>query len=249
MITGCLFAYSPLFLTKFRITLLKVNTVNFDKDVKMKVAIVNYGMGNLHSVLKSVQAAGQLQQIKAEIMLTSEPDEVYAADKIIFPGQGAMPDCMAALLKSGLAEALMDGLQRKPFFGICVGAQLLFEHSEEGNTSGLGWFPGCVKRFQSTVAVNNRPLKIPHMGWNRVHQTQQHPLFAGISQNEWFYFVHSYYLAPQESSLVLGISDYGEDFACIVGRDNVFATQFHTEKSHVAGLQLLGNFLKWDGTQ
>ncbi|PIT62624.1 imidazole glycerol phosphate synthase subunit HisH [Snodgrassella alvi] len=214
----------------------------------MKVAIVNYGMGNLHSVLHSVQAANQLQQKPAEIILTAEPDEVYAADKIIFPGQGAMPDCMSALLQSGLAEALTDGLRRKPFFGICVGAQLLFEFSEEGDTAGLGWFQGTVLRFQSTLGADGRPLKIPHMGWNRVHQTQNHPLFAGVAQNEWFYFVHSYYLLPHDSSIVMGKADYGNDFACIVGRDNVFATQFHTEKSHMAGLQLLSNFLRWDGT-
>ncbi|PIT09818.1 imidazole glycerol phosphate synthase, glutamine amidotransferase subunit [Snodgrassella alvi] len=214
----------------------------------MKVAIVNYGMGNLHSVLHSVQAANQLQQMQAEIILTARPDEVYAADKIIFPGQGAMPDCMAALQQSGLAEALMDGLRSKPFFGICVGAQLLFDFSEEGNTVGLGWFQGTVQRFQNASDADGRLLKIPHMGWNRVHQIQNHPLFASIEQDEWFYFVHSYYLLPQDSSIVMGKADYGSDFACIVGKDNVFATQFHTEKSHVAGLQLLGNFLRWDGT-
>lgn len=216
--------------------------------MKMKVAIVNYGMGNLHSVLKSVQAANQLQQMQVEVILTTEPDEVYQADKIIFPGQGAMPDCMAALQRSGLADALEDGLRRKPFFGICVGAQLLFECSEEGNTAGLGWFQGTVPHFQAALSTDGRPLKIPHMGWNRVHQMQEHPLFAGVAQDEWFYFVHSYYLRPEDPSIILGTADYAGDFACIVGRDNVFATQFHSEKSHAAGLQLLGNFLRWDGT-
>lgn len=212
----------------------------------MKVAVVDYGMGNLHSVLKSVQAAQKLAGTDAGIFLTDKPEEVFAADKIIFPGQGAMPDCMNALQKSGLGEAVSDGLKNKPFFGICVGAQLLFDHSEEGDTAGLGWFAGHVKRF----AANRRDadggkLKVPHMGWNAVHQTQSHPLFAGIAQDTRFYFVHSYYFAPENSGIVLGTSEYPEEFACIVGKDNVFATQFHTEKSHEGGLLLLRNFLNW----
>ena len=135
----------------------------------MKVAIVDYGMGNLHSVLKSVQAAQVLSNQNAEVYLTSRPEEVMAADKVIFPGQGAMPDCMSALKASGLGGAVSDGLKNKPFFGICVGAQLLFEHSEEGNTDGLGWFEGQVKRFlpNQTDAQGGR-LKVPHMGWNTV---------------------------------------------------------------------------------
>lgn len=212
----------------------------------MKVAVVDYGMGNLHSVLKSVQTAQQLSGITAEIVLTDRAEEVAAADRIVFPGQGAMPDCMAALERSGLGEALADGLKNKPFFGICVGAQLLFEHSEEGDTAGLGWFGGEVKRFAAGLhdEAGNR-LKVPHMGWNRVRQTRAHPLFDGIGDGERFYFVHSYYFAPQNREIVLGESDYPQPFACVVGRDNVFATQFHTEKSHQAGLLLLKNFLGW----
>ena len=162
----------------------------------MKVAVVDYGMGNLHSVLKSVQAAQSLSGKTAEIYLTDRPEDVSAADKIIFPGQGAMPDCMAALRKSGLGEAVADGLENKPFFGICVGAQLLFEHSEEGDTAGLGRFKGRVKRFlpNQTDAQGNR-LKVPHMGWNTVCQTRPHPLFKDIAPNSRFYFVHSYYFA------------------------------------------------------
>ena len=214
----------------------------------MKIAIVDYGMGNLHSVLKSAQAAQQRAGVSADIVLTDNPDIVYQADKVIFPGQGAMPDCMAALQKSGLGEAVADGLQNKPFFGICVGAQLLFDVSEEGNTAGLGWFSGSVKRFANGLQdAQGDKLKVPHMGWNQVHQTRAHPLFADVAQDARFYFVHSYYFAPSDTSIVLGSSDYPESFACVVGRDNVFATQFHTEKSHDAGLQLLQNFMLWDG--
>lgn len=214
----------------------------------MKVAIVDYGMGNLHSVLKSVQAARELAGVPAEIVLTDQPEIVWAADKVIFPGQGAMPDCMAALQRSGLGEAVQHSLANKPFFGICVGAQLLFDHSEEGNTAGLGWFAGEVKRFAANQhdAQGNK-LKVPHMGWNTVHQTQAHPLFQDVAQDTRFYFVHSYYFAPVDDALILGSSDYPTPFACIVGKDNVFATQFHTEKSHDGGLLLLRNFLHWNG--
>ena len=214
----------------------------------MKVAIVDYGMGNLHSVLKSVQAARELAGVPAEIVLTDQPEIVWAADKVIFPGQGAMPDCMAALQRSGLGEAVQHSLANKPFFGICVGAQLLFDHSEEGNTAGLGWFAGEVKRFAANQhdAQGNK-LKVPHMGWNTVHQTQAHPLFKDVAQDTRFYFVHSYYFAPADDALIFGSSDYPTPFACIVGKDNVFATQFHTEKSHDGGLLLLRNFLHWNG--
>ena len=214
----------------------------------MKTVIVDYGMGNLRSVLNSVREAERLAGTGTEIVLSARPEDVAAADKIIFPGQGAMPDCMAALQRSGLGEAVSDGLKNKPFFGICVGAQLLFEHSEEGDTAGLGWFAGEVKRF--SVNVRDRDggrLKVPHMGWNTVHQTKPHPLFRDIPQDSRFYFVHSYYFALQNSEIVLATSDYPDSFACIVGRDNVFATQFHTEKSHDAGLLLLRNFLHWNG--
>ena len=212
----------------------------------MKTAIVDYGMGNLHSVLKSVQTAQALSGKADEIYLTARPEDILAADKIIFPGQGAMPDCMAALRQSGLGEAVEDGLKNKPFFGICVGAQLLFEHSEEGDTDGLGWFKGRVKRFPANQTdANGGRLKVPHMGWNTVRQTHPHPLFKDIGQETRFYFVHSYYFAPEDPETVLATSEYPNEFACIVGKDNVFATQFHTEKSHDAGLLLLRNFLGW----
>ena len=214
----------------------------------MKIAIVDYGMGNLHSVLKSAQTAQKLADVNAEIVLTDQPEIIFAADKVIFPGQGAMPDCMSALQKSGLREAVADGLKNKPFFGICVGAQLLFEHSEEGDTAGLGWFGGEVKRFAANHHdAAGTKLQIPHMGWNNVYQTQAHPLFKDINQDTRFYFVHSYYFVPKDKRIILGKSDYPHEFACVVGKDNVFATQFHAEKSHDAGLLLLRNFLHWNG--
>lgn len=214
---------------------------------EMKTAIIDYGMGNLHSILKSVQTAAQLNNASTheEIILTADADVVRTADKVIFPGQGAMRDCMAALNRSGLRQAVEESLQNKPFFGVCVGAQLLFEHSEEGNTEGLGWFKGQVKRFASNLQYNGERLKVPHMGWNTVRQTQAHPLFDGIADPEYFYFVHSYHFAPQDGQIILGECNYPNPFACIVGKDNVFATQFHTEISHNAGLRLLQNFLKW----
>ncbi|WP_024304365.1 imidazole glycerol phosphate synthase subunit HisH [Pseudogulbenkiania sp. MAI-1] len=212
----------------------------------MKVAVIDYGMGNLHSVLKSVEA---VNEVGAEVFLTRDPEAIVKADKVVFPGQGAMPDCMRELNSYGLAEAVIETTKSKPFFGICVGAQLLFEHSEEGDTPGLGLFPGKVVRFaDGMVDANGDRLKVPHMGWNRVFQTARHPLFAGIEDGERFYFVHSYHFAPADAGLTLAESEYPGRFSCIVGRDNVFATQFHTEKSHRAGLQMMKNFLAWDGS-
>ena len=214
----------------------------------MKIAIVDYGMGNLHSVLKSVLFVVQHTKSPVEVVLTPHPDEVLSADKVIFPGQGAMPDCMKSLQQSGLGEAVAISLKNKPFFGICVGAQLLFEMSEEGNTRGLGHFSGSVKRFHQPLQdLNGNRLKVPHMGWNTVRQCQNHPLFKDLKDNAYFYFVHSYYFAPNDKSIVLGESDYPTPFACIVGKDNVFATQFHTEKSGDNGLLLLKNFIEWHG--
>ena len=212
----------------------------------MKTAIIDYGMGNLHSVFQSVQAAAERERITTDIVLTSRASDIFAADRVLFPGQGAMPDCMAALQRSGLDDAVRHALRNKPFFGICVGAQLLFEYSEEGNTQGLGWFSGSVKRFvaNQTDTQGNR-LKVPHMGWNTIHQTQPHSLFKHIAQDSYCYFVHSYYIVPTLPEITLATSEYPHSFACIVGKDNVFATQFHSEKSHDSGLQLLQNFLTW----
>ena len=212
----------------------------------INVAVIDYGMGNLRSVLNSVEA---VNDGSARIELPRDPDVVLRADKVVFPGQGAMPDCMRELHACGMAEAVLESTRNKPFFGICVGAQLLFDSSEEGDTPGLGLFRGKVKRFADGMrdAAGAR-LKVPHMGWNRVMQTRPHPMFAGIEDGERFYFVHSYYFAPEDPALTLGESEYPERFSCIVGCENVFATQFHTEKSHRAGLQMMKNFLAWDGT-
>lgn len=211
----------------------------------MKVVIVDYGMGNLHSVLKSAQTVAPSG---ANIFLSHLPEEIQSADKVIFPGQGAMPDCMNALNQSGLGDALQDAFKNKPFFGICVGAQLLFDASEEGNTKGLGWFKGQVKNFRQPLLNHaGERLKVPHMGWNNVHQVTPHPLFKDIAQDERFYFVHSYYFAPEDSNCILASTDYPNSFSSAVGKENVFATQFHPEKSHHAGLKLMQNFLGWDG--
>ncbi len=212
----------------------------------MKLAIIDYGMGNLHSVLKSAEQVNQDKH--TQIVVTSDPKTVLAADKVIFPGQGAMPDCMKSLQAHGLDEAVQRSLKNKPFFGICVGAQLLFELSEEGNTKSLGWCQGSVKRFaQPLTDAQGRILKVPHMGWNNVRQSVAHSLFQHIAQDERFYFVHSYYFSPTDPGMILGTTDYPNAFASVIGKDNVFATQFHPEKSHHAGLAMMANFLRWDG--
>lgn len=214
----------------------------------MEIAVVDYGMGNIHSTIKSVEYAVSNSPISAKVILAKTPEQVKNADKIIFPGQGAMPDCMKSLKQSGLDEIILESLNNKPFLGICVGAQLLFEFSEEGDTAGLGFFKGRVKRFANNLFdLQQQKLKVPHMGWNTVRQTKSHPLFQGIDNLAHFYFVHSYYFSPQDSEIVLGVSEYPDEFACVVGRDNVFATQFHTEKSGDNGLQLLKNFVSWNG--
>lgn len=212
---------------------------------KPTIAVVDYGMGNLRSVTKALEhvAAG-----RAGVTLTAQPEVVRAADKVVFPGQGAMKDCMAGLSDSGLKDAVLEAAASKPFFGVCVGAQLLLEHSEEGDTPALGLYAGQVRRFPDglTDAAGAR-LKVPHMGWNEVWQTAHHPLFAGVADGSRFYFVHSYYMAPADATLSLGHAEYPFAFSAVIGRDNVFATQFHPEKSAAAGLKLLENFIAWDG--
>ncbi|MDW5415412.1 imidazole glycerol phosphate synthase subunit HisH [Iodobacter sp. CM08] len=211
----------------------------------MKIAVVDYGMGNLRSVTKALEhVAGDL----ANIVLTADPAIVAAADKVVFPGQGAMPDCMKELTERGLKQAVLDAAQNKPFLGICVGAQLLFESSEEGHTAGLGVFKGKVVRFpkEKMLDAQGQKLKVPHMGWNEMFKVQDHPLWAGIADGERFYFVHSYHFQPNEDIAVLE-SAYPYRFAAAVARDNIFAIQCHPEKSHHAGLSLLKNFVNWNG--
>lgn len=208
------------------------------------VAIIDYGMGNLRSVCKALEhvASG------ASVVVTSDPDVVRASARVVFPGQGAMPDCMNELAARGLREAVLEASQSKPFLGICVGEQMLFEHSEEGDVPGLGVFAGLVVRFppaESMKTADGGHLKVPHMGWNRVNQTLAHPLWAGIETGERFYFVHSYHVVPADSALEAAHTEYGVRFTCAVSRDNIFAVQFHPEKSASAGLKLLSNFIAW----
>lgn len=208
----------------------------------MSIAVIDYGMGNLRSVAKALEhvAGGQA------VTVTADPATVAKAERVVFPGQGAMPDCMRELDARGLRQAVLEAARDKPFLGICIGLQMLFGHSEEGNVPGLGVFAGEVKRFPGAamVAVDGAPLKVPHMGWNQVQQVR-HPLWADIANGARFYFVHSYCVHPQDKALTKGTTEYGVPFTCAVGRDNIFAVQFHPEKSARDGLQLLKNFVQW----
>lgn len=207
------------------------------------IAILDYGMGNLRSVAQAMRTAAP----EVNVIITGEPDAVRAADKLILPGQGAIPDCMANLRDSGLLEALTEGAKNKPLLGVCVGEQMLFGAAEEGDSHGLGWLDGTVVRFRMDGAVdaNGAKLKVPHMGWNRVKQSRSHALWVGVPDEAYFYYVHSYYVQPADASLTVGTSVYGSEFTCAVARDNVFATQFHPEKSGAYGLQVYRNFADW----
>ena len=214
---------------------------------KVDIAVVDYGMGNLRSVSKAVEhvASGK------SVVVTSDPKLIQNAHRVVFPGQGAMPDCMRELAARNLRKAIIDAAKNKPFLGICIGMQLLFEHSEEGDTAGLGLLKGNVKRFAEKLTDNaGDKLKVPHMGWNQVFQTtnkqkQVHALWADIEDATRFYHVHSYYAAPLDSAVTAGETEYPNRFTSAVARDNIFATQFHVEKSAQAGLQLLRNFVNW----
>ncbi len=244
------------------------------------IAVIDYGMGNLRSVHNALMAVAP----KASIVVTDDPAVVAKAGRVVFPGQGAMPDCMRELDSRNLRQTVLDAAHNKPFLGICIGLQMLFEHSTEGDVPGLGVFPGQVVRFEHNLhdAQGNR-LKVPHMGWNQVHQIfshlpqggasvalfplpnpppggegtmvaptvgvsakVHHPMWKNIAQDERFYFVHSYYVKPADDIYVQAVSDYPQPFVCAVARDNLFAVQFHPEKSHKAGLQLLENFVNWN---
>jgi glutamine amidotransferase len=207
------------------------------------IAVVDYGMGNLRSVSKALEHVAP----GAEVRVTADPLAVRAAERVVFPGQGAMPDCMRELEASGLRGAVEEAARAKPFLGICIGLQMLFERSEEGDVAGLGLLPGRVRRFPAELMHDaaGTKLKVPHMGWNEVRQAEGHPLWAGIADDARFYFVHSYFVEAGEPGLVAGFAVYGFPFTCAVARDNIFATQFHPEKSHAAGLRLLRNFIDW----
>lgn len=209
-----------------------------------KLVVVDYGMGNLRSVAKAFEFVVREKNLAVGVTISSSPEAVRDADRVVFPGQGAMPDCMRYLRESGLEEAVRASAASKPFFGVCVGMQMLFDVSEEGNTPGLGLFAGKVARFRP----QDRTLKVPHMGWNEVMQTQPHVLFNDIANAERFYFVHSYFCAPVNSSenVTVAVTNYAGKFTAAIGRDNIFGTQFHPEKSHHAGLKLYENFLHWN---
>ncbi len=211
------------------------------------VAVIDYGMGNLRSVCKAVEHVAP----KASVRLVTRPEDMVQADRIIFPGQGAITGCFAALRKQGLVDALEDMVHKKPFLGICLGLQALYESSEEGGgTRCMGVIPGTVKQFPDNMedAASGGPLKVPHMGWNRIQQVSTHPLWAGIADNSRFYFVHSYYADTSDRTYVSGITEYQIRFTSAVAHENIFAVQFHPEKSQQAGLQLLKNFINWDGS-
>ena len=209
----------------------------------MKVAVVDYGMGNLRSAAKAMEQVAP----SAQVVISADPDFIRRADRVIFPGQGAMPDCMREMNASGLKEAVLEAASTKPFLGICVGMQMLFEASEEGNTKGLGLFAGRVVRFpRDQHAADGALLKVPHMGWNEVHQVQAHALWRNVPAASRYYFVHSFYPLPDDAKVSAGESDYGVHFTCAVARDNIFGVQFHPEKSHQAGLALFANFALWN---
>jgi glutamine amidotransferase len=208
------------------------------------IAIVDYGMGNLRSVEQAVRKVAP----DARVIVTDDPQVIANASRVVFPGQGAMPDCMRELDARNLRDAVLKAARSKPFLGICIGLQMLFEHSEEGDVSGLGLLRGQVLRFSHGLhdAQGNR-LKVPHMGWNQVHHTTpEHALWNGIEQDARFYYVHSYYVQPEQANLTQATSDYPQPFVCAVAQENLFAVQFHPEKSQAAGLQLLQNFTQWN---
>jgi len=212
-----------------------------------KVAVVDYGMGNLRSVAQAVMhAAAQVDH--AEVVITADPQVVRDAHRVVLPGQGAMRDCMAELRQSGLLESVLDAAAKKPLFGVCVGMQMLLDHSQEGDTPGLGLIGGEVVKFdlQGRTQADGSRFKVPQMGWNQVLQTQPHPVWAGVPDGSSFYFVHRFYARPLEKAHIAAQTDYGGLFACAVARDNIFATQFHPEKSAAHGLALYRNFLHWN---
>ena len=207
------------------------------------VVVVDYGMGNLRSVAKAIEHVAP----QAVVRVSSDAAEIAAADRVVVPGQGAMPDCMRELSARGLRDAIIRAAAEKPFLGICVGLQMLFGHAEEGDVMGLEILPGRVPRFpqEAMVAPDGTRLKVPHMGWNQVQQAEAHPLWDGIDDGARFYFVHSYYVEPESPEVIAGSTHYGIPFTSAVARANIFAVQFHPEKSAQAGLRLLGNFMRW----
>ena len=209
------------------------------------IVIIDYGMGNLHSAAKAVARAVE----NAEVTISNNPDEIKQADRVVFPGVGAMRDCMSGLKQSELDDVIKQVANEKPFLAICVGMQALMDFSEENNgVDCLGLFSGKVRYFGDDLKDSSgERLKVPHMGWNQVRQTKPHPLWQGIPDQSRFYFVHSYYVDANDKDVIVGATDYGVQFAASIAKDNIFAVQFHPEKSHRAGLTLLANFARWNG--
>lgn len=209
-----------------------------------KIVVVDYGMGNLRSVAQALRAVAP----EKDILVSGAVSDLKEAERIVLPGQGAMPDCMASLEKSGLKDALLDAARKKPVFGICVGEQMLFDWSEEGDTPCLGLLPGKVVRFRldNRLQPDGSRFKVPQMGWNRVKQVNTHPLWQGIADNSFFYFVHSFHVVPSRPEQMVGETEYGMPFCSAVAHENIFATQFHPEKSADVGLRLYRNFIHWN---
>lgn len=209
-----------------------------------KIVVVDYGMGNLRSVAQALRQAAP----EADVRISGAVADIRAADRVVLPGQGAIPDCMRSMQAAGLQEELMQVARSKPLFGVCVGEQMMLDWSEEGDTQGLGLFPGKVVKFrlEGRLQEDGSRFKVPQMGWNRVRQTMSHPLWEGIADDSYFYFVHSYHAVPEQRAHVAGETPYGETFCSAIARDNIFATQFHPEKSASAGLQLYRNFVHWN---
>jgi glutamine amidotransferase len=210
------------------------------------VAVIDYGMGNLRSVCKAIEHVAP----NARVQLTADPAVIRGAERVVFPGQGAIGGCITALAAGGLREAVFEALRHKPFLGICLGLQALYDYSEEGGgTPCFSILPGRVRLFPpATMRAADPPLKVPHMGWNQVHQERAHPLWRGIPQDARFYFVHSYYAEAADAADVAATTDYGLRFTSAAARANIFAVQFHPEKSQKAGLKLLENFVAWNGS-
>ncbi len=213
------------------------------------IGVIDYGMGNLHSLGKSLERVAGSQRVE----ISFDPEKLLKCDKLVLPGVGGVLGCMNELRRLELNDLIVEASQNKPMLGICLGMQVMLEHSDEnGGVQALGLFPGEVIRFPdpepiSPGAKTRDRLKVPHMGWNRVRQTHSHPLWEGVANDSWFYFVHSYYARPKQAQHVIGVTEYMHSFACSLARDNLVAVQFHPEKSQAAGLRLLANFAEWDG--
>lgn len=209
-----------------------------------KIVVVDYGMGNLRSVAQALKHVAP----EADVLISGEVADIQSADRIVLPGQGAMPDCMRKLNESGVREAVVSAAKNKPLLGVCVGEQMIFDWSAEGDVSCLSLLPGKIIRFDldGQLQDDGSRFKVPQMGWNRVKQVQSHPMWQDIPDDAYFYFVHSYFAQPETASDTVGETVYGQAFTCAVARDNIFATQFHPEKSASAGLQLYRNFVHWN---